>query len=135
MTGAQGRIAVSYTSEEVDLAKNFLSYGFLPELMGRFKRYIPFQALSHDQLKSILHGKVLKQYIHEFELEGIKLSIAESVLTKVIEESMRKETGARGLEASFIAYLEKGAYKAYSAEGVQQLHLCVKNEEVVFELS
>jgi ATP-dependent Clp protease ATP-binding subunit ClpX len=128
-------IAVSYTSEEVDLAKNFLSYGFLPELIGRFKRYIPFQALSHEQLKSILHGKVLKQYIHEFKLEGIRLSISESVLNRVIEESLRKETGARGLEATFIAYLEQGAYNAYSARNVKQLHLRVKDGEVVFELS
>jgi ATP-dependent Clp protease ATP-binding subunit ClpX len=133
--GAYDRIAVSYTSSDVDLAKNFLHYGFLPELIGRFKRYIPFQALSREQLKAILNGKILKQYVHEFELEGITLSVSDAVLKRIIEESIKKETGARGLEASFIQYLEQAAYKAYSGKDVKQIHLLLKNGETAFELS
>jgi ATP-dependent Clp protease ATP-binding subunit ClpX len=135
IAGSWNKIAVSYTTEDVDLAKNFMSYGFLPELIGRFKRHIPFQALSRKQLKSILQGRVLTQYTHEFELEGIELTIADAVLDTIIEESLKKETGARGLEASFIKYLEKAAYKAYSSAEVKRVQLIMQNGEVGFELS
>jgi ATP-dependent Clp protease ATP-binding subunit ClpX len=135
LSSSWNKIAVNYTTEDVDLAKNFMAYGFLPELIGRFKRYIPFQALTKEQLKSILTGKVLAQYTHEFELEGIKLKIEDSVLNTIIEESLKKETGARGLEASFIKYLEKAAYKAYSTTNVKCVQLVMKNGEVAFELS
>jgi hypothetical protein len=38
LSGEQERIAVSYTEDDVMLAHNFMSYGFLPELIGRFRR-------------------------------------------------------------------------------------------------
>jgi ATP-dependent Clp protease ATP-binding subunit ClpX len=121
------KIAVSYTQEDVELTRNFLDYGFLPELIGRFKRVIPFMALSRQQLKDILHGKVLDQYKLEFELAGIALKIHEDVLAAVIEESLKRETGARGLEAALIKHLEKAAYKAYSEKDVKGITLLIKN--------
>jgi ATP-dependent Clp protease ATP-binding subunit ClpX len=42
LSGDMNRIAVSYSEDEVELSKNFMNYGFLPELMGRFKRIVPF---------------------------------------------------------------------------------------------
>ena len=40
--GAQDPIAVDFTTEEVENIANFQAYGFLPELMARFTRIVPF---------------------------------------------------------------------------------------------
>src|SRR4051794_1557017 len=38
-------IAVSFTSDEVERLANFQAFGFLPELLARFTRFVPFEAL------------------------------------------------------------------------------------------
>src|SRR5262245_26101570 len=47
-TSSAERIAVTLTAEEVDSVANFQAYGFLPELMARFTRVVPFEALSSE---------------------------------------------------------------------------------------
>ncbi len=108
------RIAVDYTIDEVEAARNFRNYGFLPELIGRFKRIVAFHSLSKTDLRKILEKNILRRYREEFKLEGKQLVIEESVIRKVITESIRKETGARGLEASLIGVLEDAAFEAFS---------------------
>jgi len=43
--GTTDAVAVSYAPEEVEQVANFQAYGFLPELLARFSRFVPFQAL------------------------------------------------------------------------------------------
>src|SRR5262245_31329439 len=52
-------IAVNFTPEEVESIANFQAYGFLPELIARFTRVVPFRALSADTLKDILRSDVI----------------------------------------------------------------------------
>jgi len=134
LSGEQDRIAVSYTADEVDLARNFLAYGLLPELIGRFKRFIPFSALGEAELESILNSSVLERYRREFLLEGIALEVEADVIHKILSEGVRKETGARGIESALMRTLEDAAFEAYSAEGVTRLTVAMKNEEVEYRL-
>jgi ATP-dependent Clp protease ATP-binding subunit ClpX len=117
------RIAVTYTADEVELTRHFMRYGFLPELIGRFQRVLPFHALHEDDLARILKEKVLRGYRKEFALAGIKLDVKPDLLKTVIAESVRKETGARALESAFIRLLEDAAFDAYSTPGVKRIIL------------
>ncbi len=121
------KIAVNYSIDEVEAAKNFRNYGFLPELIGRFKRIIPFHALSRSDLREILDRNVLLRYRREFELEGKKLIVEKEVVKKIIEESIKKETGARGLESSLIGALEDAAFEAFSSSGSGYVRIFVDN--------
>jgi ATP-dependent Clp protease ATP-binding subunit ClpX len=114
LSGNQERIAVSLTDNDVELARNFLDYGFLPELIGRFKRYVPFGALDQKDLVQILRANLLPRYRTEFASEGKKLKIDAAAISRVIQDSIAKETGARGLEASLMRVLEDAAFEAYS---------------------
>jgi ATP-dependent Clp protease ATP-binding subunit ClpX len=134
LDGQQDRIAVSYTAEEMDTVRNFQNYGFLPELIGRFQRIVPFQALSREQLKSILKGRVLQQYRNEFSLDGIALEVEEEVLETIAARSVRMETGARGIDTAFIQYLEDAAFETYSRAGVKRVRLYLERGEVAFAL-
>jgi ATP-dependent Clp protease ATP-binding subunit ClpX len=135
LSGEQDRIAVSYTRDEMDLARNFQNYGFLPELIGRFQRIVPFQALSGEQLKAILTDKVLKAYQNEFRLDGITLEVDEQVLDSIVKRSLKMETGARGIDSAFIQYLEDAAFESYSRRDVSRVLIYLKRGEVAFEIS
>jgi ATP-dependent Clp protease ATP-binding subunit ClpX len=134
LSGEQNRIAVSYSEDEVELSRNFMNYGFLPELVGRFKRIVPFHALTGAQLARILEERLLVQYGNEFLLEGKELFVSREVLSLVVEESLKKETGARALEASFIRHLEGAAFEAFSDPECRRVTLAVRDGQVVYEL-
>jgi len=130
LTGPQDRIAVSYTVDEVELTRNFLNFGFLPELLGRFGRIIPFCSLEEEQLVQILHLNVLGRFVNEFRQEGIELDVEKPVLRLVVNESLKKETGARGIESSLIRHLEDAAFEAFSQPRASRLRLMLKDGAV-----
>jgi ATP-dependent Clp protease ATP-binding subunit ClpX len=107
-------IAVSFTPDEVENIANFQAYGFLPELMARFTRIVPFRALDAGTLKDILRGNVIDRLTREFEDEGFKLVVTDPALDFVVQESLRKETGARGLAAILTRHLEDAAFETFA---------------------
>jgi len=107
-------ISVSYSRNDFDKVSNFEEYGFMPELIGRFSRIIPFDALNKDELKLILLNNTLKKYSKELLLENIKLNIDEKVCDKIINDAFKLETGARGLKNYLIEYIEDACFDIYS---------------------
>ncbi len=128
------RIAVNYSIDDVEMVRNFQNFGFLPELIGRFKRVVPFHALGEGELEKILRGKVLSQYEHEFQLEGKKLLVDEDVIKWIIKRSLKKETGARGLEASLVSSLEDAAFEAYSKPESNNIRIFMREGVISFEI-
>src|SRR4029077_5653540 len=57
--GGGDGIAVSFTREEVEQIANFQAFGFLPELLARFSRFVPFAALDDGTLMDILRSNVI----------------------------------------------------------------------------
>jgi len=109
-------VAVSFRDDDVQQVGNFRSYGFLPELMARFGRVVPFEALSEETLLSILKGNVVDRLVREFEDEGFELDIPQDVLRHVVAESVRRETGARGLSSVLTRCLEDTAFDIFSEQ-------------------
>ena len=112
-TYALDAIAVDFKDEEVESIANFQAYGFLPELIARFTRVVPFKALSAETLKDILHTDVIARMTAEFEHEGFKLEVGEDVLDHVVADAIKRETGARGLASILTKELEDVAFDAF----------------------
>ena len=112
-TYALDAIAVDFKDEEVESIANFQAYGFLPELIARFTRVVPFKALSAETLKDILHTDVIARMTAEFEHEGFKLEVGEDVLDHVVADAIKRETGARGLASILTKQLEDVAFDAF----------------------
>jgi ATP-dependent Clp protease ATP-binding subunit ClpX len=108
-------IAVDFHAEEVESVANFQAYGFLPELIARFTRVVPFRALSADTLKDILRSDVVSRMTAEFEHEGFILDVAEEVLDHVVADALKRETGARGLASFLTRQLEEVAFDAFGS--------------------
>jgi ATP-dependent Clp protease ATP-binding subunit ClpX len=107
-------IAVSFTSDEVEHIGNFQAYGFLPELLARFSRFVPFEALDASTLMDILKTNVVDKLTREFEDEGFELDVEPAVLHHIVDESLRRETGARGLSAVLSRHVEDAAFDTYA---------------------
>ena len=117
-------------TELLENTKAFSNYGILPELLGRFSRLVPFQPLEKDVLRQILEDTVLQSYRREFESEKVELIIDEDVVEHILEAAVRRETGARGLRASLVPYLEEAAFQSFGggSAGAQVKIKMVKGE-------
>ena len=97
--------------------------------------YFPQYLFSLLRLTEILHKSVLARYQNEFRLEGIELSVSQEVLDRVVSESLRKETGARSIEATLMRYIEDAAFEAFSTPGTRALSIVLESGEIDFRLS
>lgn len=127
-------IAVSYRPEELEDTAVFQSYGFLPELIGRFTRIVPFAPLDRTTLRRILVEQVLPARVKELELAGMKLEVSEPVLEHLVQQALKRQTGARGLGSSLARHLEDAAFEAFSSPGVRRVALQLVGEQVRPEL-
>ena len=104
-------IAYRLKGEEEDVY-NFFKYGFLPELIARFQRIIPFEPLDRKTLKEILDLKIEKLK-NEFRLEGFEIILKERAKDFVIDGAIKKGVGARGIDSIILKELENAAFKIF----------------------
>lgn len=116
-------IAVSYKQEEMDQTRHFQQYGFLPELIARFDRIIPFQALDEQTLTLILQRNLLASYQKEFAMNQVELVVEASLLEHVVKLALKRETGARGLRSSLAYLLEDAAFEIYSNPQIRRVQV------------
>jgi ATP-dependent Clp protease ATP-binding subunit ClpX len=128
--GSQEGIAVSFTAEEVEHVANFQAYGFLPELLARFSRFVPFEALDSETLMDILKTNVVDRLTREFEDEGFELTIAKPVLQKIVTESLRRETGARGLAAVLTRHIEDAAFETFAEASGGAIKVSLERDQI-----
>ena len=127
-------IAYNISEEEADNISQFHLFGFLPELIARFNRIIPFEPLNRDKLKEILIMKI-DNYKSEFLLEGFDLIIDFSVTDLIVDEAIRRQTGARGLDVLIAKYIEEVAFELFGKGASGEIHLKLnKRGEVVHQI-
>jgi len=128
--GTADAIAVSFTSEEVEQIANFQAFGFLPELLARFSRFVPFAALDAGTLMDILRTNVIEKLAYEFDDEGFELVVEPDVLDYVVAEGLRRETGARGLASVLTRHLEHAAFDAFAESGGGEVRVRMEGGQI-----
>jgi ATP-dependent Clp protease ATP-binding subunit ClpX len=127
-------IAVDFSAEQVENVANFQAYGFLPELVARFTRVVPFRALDASTLKDILRTDVIQRMSREFKLEGFDLVIEEAVLDHVVEDALDRETGARGLASTLTRHLEDVAFGAFGVEKGGSVRVVIRDDDLAVDV-
>lgn len=129
--------AIAYSLEPTDVENvaNFQSYGFLPELIARFTRVVPFQPLDAATLKAILQTSVIDQLVTEFADEGFTLEVDDIVLDHIVRESVKRETGARGLAAVLTRHLEDAAYEAFAERAGGRVHVGLAKGDITVDVA
>jgi ATP-dependent Clp protease ATP-binding subunit ClpX len=128
-------IAVDLSAEQVESVANFQAYGFLPELVARFTRVVPFRALDAGTLKDILRSDVIQRMTREFKHEGFDLTIEEPVLDHIVADALRRETGARGLASTLTHQLEDVAFGAFGVERGGEVRVLMRDGDLAVDIA
>lgn len=120
-------VGTGFSPEDVENVGSFQTYGFLPELMARFSRVVPFEALDEGTLLSILRDNVVARLLAEYNDEGFELHIEPEVLTHVVRETLSRETGARGLASVLSRRLEDMAFQIFAEHEQGRVHVFLEN--------
>ena len=79
-----------------------MSYGFIPEFVGRLPVVVPLESLDENALTRILRepkNALLRQYQKVFSLEGVELEFTLEAVRAVARRALERKTGARALRS------------------------------------
>jgi len=109
------RVAVSRVGFQVDaddgdtkvaeadiLPEDLMTYGLIPELIGRLPVTVRLHELSEDALVDVLtkpRHALVRHYREAFALDGVDLEITDAALREVARRAKGRKTGARGLRS------------------------------------
>jgi ATP-dependent Clp protease ATP-binding subunit ClpX len=104
--------------------EDLLAFGLIPELVGRLPMVTTLDPLSEEDLYKILiepKNALIRQTQRLFEMDGVKVEFTEEALRKIVELTIRKGTGARGLRSVLEQAMMDVMYEVPSQEGLRQV--------------
>ena len=79
---------------------DLVTYGLIPEFVGRLPVTATLEMLDQDALVKILvepKNAITKQFKYMFELDEVELDIRDDALIAIAKKALKRKTGARGL--------------------------------------
>jgi ATP-dependent Clp protease ATP-binding subunit ClpX len=111
--------------------EDLLKFGLIPEFVGRLPVIATLDDLDEGALVEILtrpKNALVKQYQRLFEMEDVRLTLADDALKGISLKAISRKTGARGLRSIMESILLETMFELPSLEGVTEV---VINREVV----
>lgn len=81
---------------------DLLSFGLIPEFIGRLPIFVSLNALDRRALVRILtepKNSIVRQFIHLFAMDNVQLEFTPDALDAIATEAFLRKTGARGLRS------------------------------------
>ena len=104
--------------------EDMISFGMIPELIGRLPVVTTMKELSKDEMLKILvepKNALIKQYKKLFQIEGIELDFKKNALDQIVEIALNRNSGARALRAVMEECLMDLMYKVPEMPSVEKL--------------
>jgi ATP-dependent Clp protease ATP-binding subunit ClpX len=101
--------------------EDLLSFGMIPEFIGRLPIVTALDALTEDELMLILtetRNAMIKQYTKLLAMEGVNLVVTRDALRALAEQAVTKGTGARALRSMFEKIMLDVMYEVPSREDI-----------------
>src|SRR6516164_3574929 len=111
--------------------EDLLSFGMIPEFIGRLPIVTALDALTEDELMLILtetRNAMVKQYTKLLAMEGVNLVVTRDALRSLAQQAQTKGTGARALRSMFEKIMLDVMYDVPSREDIADV---VVNRAVV----
>jgi ATP-dependent Clp protease ATP-binding subunit ClpX len=111
---------------------DLVSYGIIPELIGRLHVFATLGKITKENMIRILvepKNSLVKQYQKLFEIDDVKLTFDEEALDSIAQKAIDRKTGARGLRSIMEETLLEIMYELPELEGYE----VVITKEVVDE--
>ena len=132
--------SAAHTAEEVQKhplsyvePEDLVSFGLIPEFVGRLPVVAALDELTRDDLVHILvepKDSIVRQYQELFRMDGIELTFTEGALEAVADLAVAKHTGARGLRAVLERVMRDVMFDLPGYTGKPNAR-CVIDEEIV----
>jgi ATP-dependent Clp protease ATP-binding subunit ClpX len=113
------------------LPEDLMSYGLIPEFIGRMPVVAAIHQLTREDLIQILtepRNALTKQFQRFFEFDDIELVFAEESLASISDKALERETGARGLRSILEETLLDVQFELPSRRDVRK---CVVTRETI----
>jgi ATP-dependent Clp protease ATP-binding subunit ClpX len=125
--------AIAYQAELLSQVTidDLLSYGLIPEFVGRLPVVVTVDPLDHSALMRILtepRNAIAKQFQHLCALDGVELIFTEDAFNKAADLALNYRTGARGLRTIIEDALLDVMYEIPSRNDVTK---CIITAEVI----
>jgi ATP-dependent Clp protease ATP-binding subunit ClpX len=111
--------------------EDLISYGMIPEFVGRFAVLDSLNELTEQNLVTILtkpKNAMIRQYQKLFRMENIKLTFTNEALKAIARKAIKKGTGARGLRLILEDIMLDIMYETPSEEHIDE---CIIGKETV----
>lgn len=106
--------------------EDLVSYGLIPEFIGRFPMLVSTSGLTKSQLVQVLtepKNSLVKQYKALFALDGVEFHATDGALEAVAGFALKKNTGARGLRTIFERALMETMFDLPDLEDVTAVYV------------
>jgi ATP-dependent Clp protease ATP-binding subunit ClpX len=116
---ALAREAVRHVEPE-----DLLSFGMIPEFIGRLPVLSALDALTEEEMVAILtetKNAMIKQYTKLFSMEGVRLSVTKDALKALAAQAVTKGTGARALRSMLEKIMLEIMYEVPSREDIAEV--------------
>ena len=105
--------------------KDFIDYGIMREVMGRFSKLVSMNAFSKEEYKRILlesNLSPLNTYKKLFEEMGIRFSYDDDLIDYIADEAVALDCGARSLKTVFDGIISDSLFDLF-AGNTKEIHL------------
>jgi ATP-dependent Clp protease ATP-binding subunit ClpX len=106
--------------------EDLLSFGFIPEFIGRLPMLTVLSELTEDELVSILtdtKNALVKQYAKLMAMEGVELEFTQEALHELAVQAIKKGTGARALRSLLERLMLDVMYDVPSSDDIVHVHI------------
>ncbi|TMK40874.1 MAG: ATP-dependent Clp protease ATP-binding subunit ClpX [Actinobacteria bacterium] len=113
------------------LPEDLITYGLIPEFVGRLPVMSAVHQLTRDDLVRILtepRNALVKQFAQFFSFDGIDLVFSDDALVSIADRGLERETGARGLRSIIEEVLLDVQFELPSRRDVKK---CVVTKETI----
>ena len=104
--------------------EDLLSFGMIPEFIGRLPVVSALDALTEDEMVLILtetKNAMVKQYTKLFAMEGVRLTVTKDALRALSAQAVTKGTGARALRSMLERIMLDIMYDVPSREDIAEV--------------
>src|SRR5882724_5459406 len=115
--------------------EDLLSFGFIPEFIGRLPMVTVLAELTESQLVSILtdtKNALTKQYAKLMAMEGVELEFSQDALRELASQAIKKGTGARALRSLLERLMLDVMYEVPSSDDI--LHVNITQQVVTGQI-
>lgn len=118
--------------------EDLISYGLIPEFVGRIPVLTKMKELSEEDLIKILtepKNSIIKQYQKLMRLSNIDLSFSETALKLIAKEAIKRNVGARGLRSIVEKLMTEHMYNIEKIDDIKKLVITDDEVKLKFNIA